>query len=594
MLLVAAGTLLVLSFDVGRVLGGEGVLRFWDQDSYTRLLRLRELLRGGGWYDATLDAINAPFGLPMHWTRLLDVLLAPAALLLTPWLGETAALEWAGAMAGPLLAVVALLVLWSALPPGADRRVLALSGALFVLQRPVAYRFAFAQADHHHLIVLLHLATLAPLLRLPYSAAPGRLGLLAGIAAALGLWVTPGAVITLAIAVLVLAVAWLGDGDARAMRRFGEGLLATALLALLLERAPSQWTVVEYDRFSLVHVTLAAGIFVSGWLLSLLGGLSAVRASWQVRGVLAALVAALGGGLLLVAFPYLANSPLALVDTALARSLEQGISELRPSLPRNWQAVPEFVLDMAPALVALLWSVLRVRATRDAERRRALSESMMLAVLMVVAMYLTRAQELLLALAPLAWAQAMVRLADGAAEGWRERAVARALGSTVLVLTLAAATWTSGYAWAALGGWDVRKPAGCEYDRVAGAISAATTAGETVLADMNAGPEVAWRSERGVLAALYHRNAAGIRAASAMYFSTGDDAIAREVVRERRIGALVLCRRLSRADVRTLRARPDILFSRVQTSRAPAWMQPLPLPPALAGQFALYRITPAP
>ena len=50
-----------------------------DTDSAMRLAQVRDLMHGQGWFDTVQHRMNVPFGLPMHWSRLVD---APLALLM--------------------------------------------------------------------------------------------------------------------------------------------------------------------------------------------------------------------------------------------------------------------------------------------------------------------------------------------------------------------------------------------------------------------------------------------------------------------------------------------------------------------------------
>src|SRR5271154_1039503 len=50
-----------------------------DTDSAMRLAQVRDLLHGQNWFDTTQWRMNIPFGLPMHWSRLVD---APIALII--------------------------------------------------------------------------------------------------------------------------------------------------------------------------------------------------------------------------------------------------------------------------------------------------------------------------------------------------------------------------------------------------------------------------------------------------------------------------------------------------------------------------------
>src|SRR5476649_2246692 len=72
-----------------------------DTDSAMRLVQVRDLLHGQSWFDTVQHRMNTPYGLPMHWSRLVD---APLALLML--VSETfARIAW------PLLLFLAVLLL---------------------------------------------------------------------------------------------------------------------------------------------------------------------------------------------------------------------------------------------------------------------------------------------------------------------------------------------------------------------------------------------------------------------------------------------------------------------------------------------------
>jgi hypothetical protein len=59
-----------------------------DPDDALRLVQLRDLIAGQGWFDLTQHRIDPPDGTPMHWSRLVDI---PLWLVAVPF-GESAAL----------------------------------------------------------------------------------------------------------------------------------------------------------------------------------------------------------------------------------------------------------------------------------------------------------------------------------------------------------------------------------------------------------------------------------------------------------------------------------------------------------------------
>ena len=66
-----------------------------DTDSAMRLAGVRDLLHGQAWFDTSQHRLNTPYGLSMHWSRLVD---APLALLMLAGEGVRAARLAAGAV----------------------------------------------------------------------------------------------------------------------------------------------------------------------------------------------------------------------------------------------------------------------------------------------------------------------------------------------------------------------------------------------------------------------------------------------------------------------------------------------------------------
>src|SRR5262245_19436211 len=70
-----------------------------------RLVRVRDLLGGQGWFDSVQHRLNPPDGVPMHWARWVDAAIAAPIPLLTPMLGQqnaeiTMAFVWPLALLG--------------------------------------------------------------------------------------------------------------------------------------------------------------------------------------------------------------------------------------------------------------------------------------------------------------------------------------------------------------------------------------------------------------------------------------------------------------------------------------------------------------
>src|SRR5207302_7367227 len=79
-----------------------------DTDDNMRIMQVRALLHGQGWYDLRNYRLNPPFGANIHWSRLVDLPIAGLILGLRPFLGGAGAERWAVAIA-PMLPYLLLL-----------------------------------------------------------------------------------------------------------------------------------------------------------------------------------------------------------------------------------------------------------------------------------------------------------------------------------------------------------------------------------------------------------------------------------------------------------------------------------------------------
>src|SRR6185503_16331506 len=79
-----------------------------DTDDNMRMMQVRGLLGGQGWFDLRQYRLNPPVGANIHWSRLVDLPIAGLILLLRPLIGGAAAERWAVGIA-PLLPYLLLI-----------------------------------------------------------------------------------------------------------------------------------------------------------------------------------------------------------------------------------------------------------------------------------------------------------------------------------------------------------------------------------------------------------------------------------------------------------------------------------------------------
>lgn len=297
-----------------------------DTDSAMRLAGVRDLLHGQAWFDTSQHRMNTPYGLSMHWSRLVD---APLALL--AFLSETLALYvW------PLGLFLGVLLLLARLAQAlAGPRAVPVVLVLALLASAIWPPFLPGDIDHHGLQTLLMLAALTGLV----EARPTLTALAVTLGLGVGLEILPYAALACAVAAL-----WLRDNP-RWARQFGLTLAGLALLLLVATTATAYRTQPACDTYSLFYTVLLVA-----------GGAGVAAISLLPRHRLLALVLlALGlTGLAAWCNPTCLAGPYAGMDAQMRTIFLDRINEALP-VWRAWALSPsQMVGGFGYALVALL------------------------------------------------------------------------------------------------------------------------------------------------------------------------------------------------------------------------------------------------
>src|SRR6476646_4953933 len=329
-----------------------------DTDDNMRIMQVRALLHGQGWYDLRNYRLNPPFGSNIHWSRLVDLPIAGLILGLRPFLGGPAAERWAVAIA-PMLPY--LLLLFS----------LALTARR--LLGPTAYPLAFLalffagstngmfmpeRIDHHG----WQLALLA--LSISALADPKRVrgGLILGISSALSLAFGLGSIIYLALAGAAMVLVWVDDAEERErLRAYAVSLGGGTALAFLVFGSNDNWNAV-CDALSPVWLSDA---MIGSALMLALAWMPA--GDWKRR-----LAVAVGAGIILAGFHALTwphcIQRLEGVSPEVERLWLSHVKEARPFYRHGWRIA---TLIMAlPVTGAIGWGALIWRNWTDRDARR--------------------------------------------------------------------------------------------------------------------------------------------------------------------------------------------------------------------------------
>lgn len=515
-----------------------------DTDDMMRLVQIRDWLNGQGFSDLSQARIaGLANGLPMHWSRLPD--LVPGALmwLLTPLLGQTRA-ELAAVIFWPETLFLCHLLLVATLAARlSDRSARGIALLLGALAFPAIGMFIPGRIDHHGLqIVLVEALALALVADRLFLA-----GLAAGASLLIGLETAP------AILGAMIALFWLWVESGRKLIGFGLGLLGATLAGFVLLR-PIQWDVAWCDSFTPGLFGLML-ICAGGWLV--LAGLTArlPDARWRAgTGVVLAGFAAIAGW---ATAPECFASPYGPVDPMLNQLWLGAVGEAGGLLRQPLGVIISYT---GLALLGLAFAVTTWR--REPARRAAwLVPMAILVASLLTSLVQVRGIWFAAALAP-----AMLAHAQGRARmGWLAGLVAIWGASALFGATMSTG---AGLVAAAQSGAAAAPALPCTDPRLFRQLDRLATG--TVAAPIDLGPYLLALTDHKVMAAPYHRNNVGNRAMYDFFLGTPDAARAQAALWT--IDYVVLCPG-SFGEVPADQVRPNSLLALLRAGAAPPWME---------------------
>ena len=555
-----------------------------DTDDATRLVLMRGLLNGQGWYDQLMTRLQPPMGNWIHWSRLIDGGLALTDSLFRLTGAGPAQAELMTRTAWPLFwifpAVMATLLTaremagaWAKEAGLASMTVLA-AGVAVVLDLVLYVQFHPGRVDHHDVQIALCLLALAGV----GSRGPSLRGaVMAGVAIGLGLAIGLEALLFEAAFAGAFALRFLLDGaQGRRTVVFGLTLAGVTALAFLAQTPPARWTVVACDALAW---NLLAGAVV--------GGLGLAAAAWATasRGLPARLGAlALAGGAALAVYlaldPHCLKGPFADVDPAIRSFWLDHVNEVR-SWPKLFKASRSDAIRSAAfaGLGIVSWGVVAALDHRRPRYPAWLFTGLALALGVVAAWSAVRMDSYVewFAIPPVAVLAA--ELGKRVPRyGWLSGVLAAAALSPVVLtgLILLIPGVIPPPKPAAKG---PPKPADHCFDVAAYSLLAKQPAG-LVVSEIDLGPFVLAHTPSSAMSAPYHRMSWGILKARGVVAADADDPGpngAFTAARALKTAYLLECRAHARhADRDGMGA--NSLQKRLDAGKPPAWLTPLSAP----------------
>ena len=241
---------ILLAIGAPQIVAGQ----YHGPDDALRMVQVRDLVAGQGWYDLHQYRITPPDGTLMHWSRLVDVPIAALVLFFSLFLDPPMA-ERVTMVVIPLFALLLTMLVTGRLAWRLFDRKTAFIACLVMLLLPViANQFKPMRIDHHAWQIL----TVAMAVWGISWRKPGQGGAMAGLAMAAGLMISMEVIFISAGFGLILAMRWIRDQSARWW--LVSYLQALALGMVVLFAATRGWVDLAQhcDAISLAHL----GFFV--------------------------------------------------------------------------------------------------------------------------------------------------------------------------------------------------------------------------------------------------------------------------------------------------------------------------------------------
>jgi hypothetical protein len=349
---VLVGVVLALKLDVRQ--------RFGDTDDAMRLVIVRDLLAGRGWYDQWFGRLQPPWGMYMHWSRLVDGGIAGLIVLLRLAFSASSA-EWLARVIWPIAWMLPAVTaaLWLARNLGARSAVL-VTAVLLVIDLTMFRQFIPGRIDHHNIQITMAMIAMAGATTIRR---PALWAAVSGGATALGLAVGLEALPLLGLVGAAFALRLAADRThAGAAMGYGLTLALASITLFLVQTPPWRWSVPACDALgsNLVCTLAVAGIGLA------VAARAARNVAVRIRVALVAGVGLATLGAYLALDPACIHGPFAAVEPRARTLWLDGVEEVQPL----WVI---FRLDRVSAIDAVVTMVMGLAAAAfllaDARRR---------------------------------------------------------------------------------------------------------------------------------------------------------------------------------------------------------------------------------
>ena len=535
-----------------------------DTDDNMRMMQVRALLQGQGWYDLSQHRMA---GSNIHWSRLVDLPIAALKLLFTPVFGGRTAEQIAVAIAPMLAMLVAMAALVTMVRRLVSPVAWPLAIALLACAGSATGMWEPLRIDHHG----WQLAALAWSMASLTDTRRARGGVMMGVSTAFSLVIGLEMIPYLAAAGAIVVLMWVRDsGEARRLAAYGISLGGACAFGYLVFASEA-------------NMAPLCDALTPVWLSAMLaaGAIAVVLAWLSPRQPLVRLaLAALGGALLGAAFAWGAPQCLGRLENVPPELETLWLSKVREAMPiwaHGWDTAVD---TLTLPVVGLIGYGLMIWRSRGVPERLIAWATIALFAAAGVGLtaWQTRAGP----------AAQLLSIPGATALAWF--AIQWLMGRRIMLVrvfgVVLAFVLVSGIA----SGYVVRYFADAPLSEARKAINRANNGCPTlwalhpialqprgmVLTFVDLGPRLITVTPHDAITGPYHRNAAQIL--DVMHAWRGNEANALRTVQRYKVDYVLICPHLSESTIYEVEA-PGGFYTQLLRGKIPPWMEPVQLPP---------------
>lgn len=548
--------------------------QFPDPDDILRLVQVRDLIAGQGWFDTTQYRIDPPAGTPMHWSRLVDAPIFLIITLLMPLLGQGSA-ELAALVVVPLLTFA----LTSAVVGRLAWRLLGSRVAIFAVLvcgflPTLLFQFRPMRLDHHGWQIF---AVILALWAISWRNEQ-KGGWVAGLAMATGLSVSLEILpIAAAFGGVLFGRWWNGPTARRWLLSFMQALSGGLVLLYLGTRSTS---LIEYcDAISPAHIAFFLVACAGTWVAS-----KATKPHAISLILIFAIVGVTAFATFAIISPACMATPFARLDPAVDEFWYRRVLEGQPI----WLQTPSYYVPALIQMAAAVGAAIALRMRSQGWMRRWWTDYLLLLLAAVaLSLFVSRSIALasVIAAIPLGWLASELLLKFRSATSPVLR-VGVIVSFLLLLAPVTPFTLLSmieptdedrAFRQANLG------EASCRVREQVPLLNAIPPA--LIFTPLDIGPSVLLGSHHSVVATGHHRAERAM--ADVINAFVGTPGNAEKIVKSRGAEYLALCTDLTETLLYS-RGSPNGLTALLVQNDVPDWLEPINL--GQSEEFAVFRV----